>query len=140
MKKYILIILTLSLMLLAGCSHNNGQAGKGALYKQYAAQSALTVAELSNFKLSDSITVDVVMVQADTDESWKELKDSLDIRGTEGTVSWLGDIDNPACRTTWSGSPVTRVVASHSRHTVGFYRIDNEEQYDALIDYQLNNI
>lgn len=140
MKKHIFIILALQLMLLVGCSSNDGKAGKSTLYKQYASQPALTVAELSNFKLNDSITVNVVMVQADSDESWQKLKDSLDIRGTEGSVSWLGNIDNPAIRTTWNGEPVTRVVASHPRHTVGFYRIDNDEQYDALIDYQLNNI
>jgi hypothetical protein len=30
-----------------------------------------------------------------------------------------------------------RVIASLDRHTIGFYRLDTEAQYDALIDYQL---
>ena len=38
------------------------------------------------------------------------------------------------------GSPVMRVIASHDKQTIGFYHIDNEAQYDALIDYQLENI
>ena len=35
---------------------------------------------------------------------------------------------------------VVMVVASHERRTVAFYRINTEAQYDALLDYQLNNM
>ena len=28
-------------------------------------------------------------------------------------------------------------LASHARRTLAFYRLDNERQYDALLDYQL---
>jgi hypothetical protein len=30
-----------------------------------------------------------------------------------------------------------RVIASLDKHTIGIYRIDNETQYDAIVDYQL---
>jgi hypothetical protein len=80
------------------------------------------------------------MLQAESDEEWQSLCDEFDIRGEEGTLSWLGETDNPSIRTEWDNGTVMRVIASHSRRTIGLYRIDNEVQYDALIDYQLNKV
>ena len=110
------------------------------LYKRYASRQDLTVAQVSGFKLNDKIRVDVVIVVATSDAAWQRLKQELDIRGEEGTVSWLGELKQPSKRLRWNGRPLLRVVVSHKRRTVGFYRLDTEAQYDALLDYQLNNM
>ena len=119
-----------------GCSRQEPPSPDG-LYQQYAAREYLRVAQVNGFKLCDTVRIDVMMLQADDDDGWQQLMEEFNIRGDEGTVSWLGEIDHPAQRTYWTGVPVMRVIASHGRHTIGFYRIDNESQYDALIDYQL---
>ncbi len=137
MKK-LLFILMVPLMLLASCSP---EPNEGVLYHRYADRKGLTVAEIDGFPLCDSVRIDVVILQAESDEEWQSLCTEFDIRGDEeGSLSWLGTTDNPAQRTVWNGTAVMRVVASHSRHTIGIYRIDNEAQYDALIDYQRNNM
>ena len=110
------------------------------LYKRYASRPDLTVAQVSGFKLNDSVRVDVVIVVADNGTAWLRLKQELDIRGEEGVNSWLGEIKQPAKRSRWNGRPMLRVVASHNRRAVGFYRLETEAQYDALIDYQLNTM
>jgi len=110
------------------------------LYKRYASRQELNVAQVSGFKLSESQRVDVVLVVADDEAAWQKLTKELNIKGEDGVVSWLGDPKNPAQRVKWTGTSVLRVVASHSRRTVAFYRIDTEAQYDALLDYQLNNM
>ena len=89
---------------------------------------------------SATVRVDVVMLQADSDEAWREILVELSIKDTSGVTSWLGDIDEPAQRTTWDGAPVFRVIASHDKHAIGFYKLENETQYNALLDYQLNKI
>lgn len=113
---------------------------QGKLYKQYASRNDLTVAQVSGFKLNDSVRVDVVLVVADNDEAWNRLKRELDIVEKEGTSSWLGELNQPSKRVRWNGKPLLRVVASHSRRTVAFYCLNNEMQYDALLDYQINKI
>ena len=138
--KRLIINILLPLALLASCSHKTDPQSASAFYQRYAQRPDLKVAEVDGFKLCDSVRVDVVMMQAENDDAWRQLTEEFDIRGNEGTVSWLGDADNPAQRTQWSGSPVMRVIASHDKQTIGFYHIDNEAQYDALIDYQLENI
>ena len=110
------------------------------LYKRYASRQELTVAQVSGFKLSESQRVDVVLVVADDETAWQKLAKELNIKGEGGVVSWLGDSRNPAQRVKWTGSSVLRVVASHARRTVAFYRVNTEAQYDALLDYQLNNM
>jgi hypothetical protein len=113
---------------------------QGQLYKQYASRPGLTVAEVEGFKLNDSVGVDVVMLQAESDEAWQQLCREFDLRGTETVVSWLGNLQKPTQRVKWTGRPVMRVVASHKRHTIAFYRLDNERQYDALVDYQMQGM
>lgn len=115
-------------------------AAQGELYKRYASRPDLTVAQVSGFRLNDSVRVDVVLLAADDEAAWQKLKKEFGIDGTEGVTSWLGDVRQPSRRTRWSGAPVVRVVASHGRRTVGLYRLDNERQYDALIDYQLGTM
>lgn len=110
------------------------------LYKQYASRQDLTVAQVNGFKLNDNVHVNVVLVVADNETAWNLLKEEFDIRGEEGTNSWLGELKQPAKRVKWNGKTLLRVIASHTRRTIGFYRIDTEEQYDALLDYQLNKM
>ncbi|MCR5444599.1 MAG: hypothetical protein K6E96_02805 [Bacteroidales bacterium] len=138
MKKALMTMVLVAL--LAGCTHQTELPPEGALYRHYAARQDLGVAQLNGFKLSDTVRVDIVMLQAENDEAWQQLTEEFGIEGDEGTVSWLGDIDDPVQRTQWTGEPVMRVIASHSQRTIGFYRLDNEAQYDALIDYQLEKI
>jgi len=110
------------------------------LYKRYASRQDLTVAQVSGFKLNETERVDVVLVVADDDAAWQKLTKELNVKGEEGVVSWLGDTKKPEQRMKWTGAPVLRVVASHARRTVAFYRLATEAQYDALLDYQLNNM
>lgn len=136
MKKMIWIML-LPLIMLTGCSQEKKEMNVSALYQHYAERENLSVAQVSGFELNDSVCVDVVLMQADNEEAWQQLKEEFNIRGDEGTVSWLSESENPAIRTQWNGTPVMRVIASLYKHTIGIYRIDNETQYDAIVEYQL---
>lgn len=130
--KRLVIILLLLLPIVA--------MAQSKLYKSYASRQNLAVAQVSGFKLSESERVDVVIVVANTDAAWQQLSKELNVKGENGTVSWLGDIKEPSRRVKWAKKPVLRVVASPTRRTVAFYRINTEAQYDALLDYQLNNM
>ena len=110
------------------------------LYQKYAMRNDLTVAQVTGFQLNDSVKTDVVIIVADDNVAWQGLKEELDIRTTEGVTSWMGDIDKPAKRVKRSVRPAWRAMAVHDDRTIAFYRIDTEEQRDALLDYQLSNI
>lgn len=113
---------------------------QSSLYKDYASRKGYTVAQVNGFKLNESERVDVVIVVADNDAAWQQLAKELNIKGEEGSVSWLGNLQKPAQRVKWTNAPVLRVVASPARRTIAFYRLNTEAQYDALLDYQLNNM
>lgn len=131
MKK-ILILLLLLLPLAA--------TAQGELYKRYASRPDITVAQVSGFRLGDSVRVDVVLMVADNEAAWQQMKKEFKLKGQEGVESWLGDPRQPAQHVKWTGAPVVRAIASHSRRTLAFYRLDTEAQYDALLDYQLEKM
>ena len=134
MKRLLLILLPL--MLLA-CSHEEMEL---PLYQRYAPRQDLTVAQVKGFQIGDTLKTDVVLLVADDSAAWAELKAEFDIRTSEGITSWMGDIDEPANRVKRSVRPAWRAMAVHADRTIAFYRIDTEEQREALLDYQMNKL
>lgn len=135
MKRLVLILL-LPLMVLAACSHKQEEL---PLYRQYAGRQDLTAAQVNGFRLNDTVTVDVVFLVADDSTAWQRLKEELDIRASEGVTSWMGAINEPACRVKRDVRPAWRAMAIHADRTVAFYRVEDSIQYKALLDYQLDN-
>ena len=134
MKKLLLILLPL---LFLACSREKEET---PLYQQYAERQDLTVAQVSGFHLNDTVKTDVVILVADDSAAWQQLKAEFDIRTSEGVTSWMGDIDQPQQRVKGGVRPAWRAMAVHADRTVAFYRIDSEEQYEALLDYQMNEL
>ncbi len=134
MKKLLLILLPLTLL---ACSRETEET---PLYQQYAARKDLTVAQVFGFQLCDTVKTDVVILVADDSAAWQGLKEELDIRTSEGITSWMGNIEQPAQRVKRSVRPAWRAMAVHADRTIAFYRIDTEEQREALLDYQLNKL
>ena len=135
--KPLLTILLLVIMVLCSCSRESEVM---PFYRQYAPRTDLTVAQVKGFRLNDSVKVDVVILVADDTSAWQHLKEEFDIRTSEGVTSWMGDIEQPAHRVKGAVRPVWRAMAVHADRTIAFYRIDTDEQYQSLLDYQLNEI
>lgn len=134
MKRLLYILL---MILLASCSREELET---PLYQQYAARKDLTVAQVTGFQLCDTVKVDVVILVAEDSTAWAGLKEEFDIRTSEGVTSWMGNIEQPAQRVKRSVRPAWRAMAVHAERTIAFYRIDTEEQREALMDYQMNNL
>ncbi len=138
MKSLLHILLPAVFCLLAlACSR---EVEETPLYQKYAVRSDLTVAQVTGFHLNDSVKTDVVILVADDSVAWQGLKEEFDIRTSAGVTSWMGNVENPAQRVKRSVRPAWRAMAVHDERTIAFYRIDTEEQRDALLNYQLNNL
>lgn len=135
MKPLFPILFSLAL-LFAACSRDVDET---PLFTKYADRHNLTVAQVSGFRLSDSVKVDVVILVADDTETWNDLKTELNIRGQEGVTSWIGRIDNPAIRSRSGLWPLWRAMAVHDEKTVAFYRVENQRQLNALREFQIDN-
>ena len=124
-------------MLLVGCNREEATA---PLYQQYAAHKNLTVAQVFGFQLCDTVKTDVVILVADDSAAWQGLKEEFDIRTSEGVTSWMGDIDHPEQRVKRDIRPAWRVMAVHEEMTIAFYHIEDDIHYEALLDYQMNEL
>ena len=125
------------LILLVGCNREEATA---PLYQQYAAHKNLTVAQVFGFQLCDTVKTDVVILVADDSAAWQGLKEEFDIRTSEGVTSWMGDIDHPEQRVKRDIRPAWRAMAVHEEMTIAFYHIEDDIHYEALLDYQMNEL
>ncbi len=116
------------------------QGDADLLYAQYATHAELTAARVRGFRVDDTTKVDVVILVADDSTAWAYLKEELDIRTSEGVTSWLGSIQQPQQRVKRGTYPLWRAMAVHEERTVAFYRVESAAQFDALREYQLNNM
>ena len=114
--------------------------GQSSLYHRYSNRSNLTVAQVVGFRLNDTVSVDVLILVADNDKAWKQLKEEFDIRTDKGSTSWLGEPAMPARRTKWTGKACCKVIASHEKRTLCLYTINNQRDYDALLEYQFSKV
>ncbi|MCR5588982.1 MAG: hypothetical protein K6F72_05150 [Bacteroidales bacterium] len=135
--KRLALILMLSLLSLASCSHKQEEM---PLYSQYSGRQDLNVAQVSGFKLNDTVKVDVVLLVADDSAAWQGLKEEFNIRADEGITSWMGDIEQPGQRVKHGELPAWRAMAVHDERTVAFYLIEDEGEYEALLDYQMEKL
>ena len=135
--KHLALILMLPLLALASCSHKQEEM---PLYSQYSERQDLNVAQVCGFRLNDTVKVNVVLLVADDNAAWQGLKEEFNIRANEGITSWMGDIEQPQQRVKHSTLPAWRAMAVHDEKTVAFYRIEDEGQYEALLDYQMDKL
>ena len=135
MKRSLIYIMLM--LFLAGCT---AEVDETPLYSRYSARQDIAVAQVSGFQLNDSVKVDAVILVADDTAAWLGLKEEFDIRASAGVTSWMGDIDEPRQRVRRSDLPAWRVVALNEERTIAFYRIGDSVQYQALLDYQLDNM
>ncbi len=110
------------------------------LYQKYAVRSDLTVAQVTGFHLNDTVKTDVVILVADDSVAWQQMKEEFDIRTSEGVTTWMGNTDHPEQRVKRSERPAWRAMAVHADKTIAFYCIENDIQYEALLDYQMNEL
>ncbi len=134
--KRLLFILLLPLAFLS-CSR---EVEETPLYQKYAVRSDLTVAQVTGFHLNDTVKTDVVILVADDSVAWQQMKEEFDIRTSEGVTTWMGNTDHPEQRVKRSERPAWRAMAVHDDRTIAFYCIENDIQYEALLDYQMNEL
>ena len=138
MKRLVHILLPAVCCLLTFACSN--EVEETPLYQKYAVRTSLTVAQVKGFHLCDTVKTDVVILVADDSTAWAGLKEEFDIRTSEGVTTWMGNTDHPEQRVKRSERPAWRAMAVHADKTIAFYRIENDIQYEALLDYQLDEL
>lgn len=117
-----------------GRTHNDRQQ----VYNRFAERQDLAVAIIDGFKLNDTVKVDVLIIVADNDKAWNKLCTEFDIRSQKGVSTWTGKGDRPETRQKWLGKPACKAFASPAKKTICLYYIDNDTEYECLMDYQMD--
>lgn len=140
MKRIVSILIpvaVLAVAMLAGCGTKAPESAAALLYERYASRSELMVARIDGMQLNDSVKVDVVILEADSDADWQQLCREFDVRSQSGMVTWIGDPTAPQTSIPYEGGACCKVIASPARRTIGLYLLEDEVQYESLMDYRM---
>lgn len=134
----LLLALAASLLALQGCAVDSRNDMQSELYKRYASRDGLTVSQVRGMRINDSVKIDVLILVADDAKVWQDCTVEFDIRNSEGVASWIGAPAHPERRVAWDGNPCCKVIASPAKQTISIYTLQNDVEYQSLLDYQLN--
>lgn len=122
---------------LMGCGTRAAESAAELLYERYASRPELMVARIDGMQIGDSVKVDVVILEAESDAEWQQLCREFDIRSRSGMVTWIGDPATPQTSIPYEGGACCKVIASPARRTIGLYLLEDEVQYENLMDYRM---
>ncbi len=119
------------------------------LYGRYAGHDGMKAAFVRDFKLNDSVFVDVTFLEARTDSAWARLREVFNVPPPEpedtltagkSVSGWLaprGDYRAPMAEELTKND---YVVVSLGEQTVAVFQIQSDKQFEDIISYQLQLI
>ena len=119
------------------------------LYRRYANNPHLTVAHIEGFRVNDTLTLDVTVLQATDSAGWETLKKDFNIHGLAEIERDLDrDLDIVSMRLAPKKDPSlpmdttdrlnnNAVAVSRLHHTVSVFRTNTLEEQHAILYHQL---
>lgn len=122
------------------------------LYRRYAGNPHLTVAYIEDFRVNDTVAVDVTTLSALDAEGWETLRKDFNIKpipdilqeelnnGRDIIVVRMvpkSDPTQPMDTTDLSKNNVIGI--SNLQHTISIFNTDNESQQDAIMNYNFRS-
>lgn len=118
------------------------------VYRQYEANPRVEAAFLKDFRIDDSVTFDVTLLAATDEEGWDTLRCNFDIpRYSQKAVAIMDSAtasSKIAPKRDYSQPPDSNhlnndiIVFFLLRHVVCVFHIENEEQYNAMFKYLMD--
>ncbi len=131
--------------------HRVFPSGQGSdLYQTYAGNPEIQASFVKGFRVNDTMTVDVTVLEATTDSSWSLLMDDFGIPAIPEEFKELyannasvdfGLVSKCDTRTTDSDPDNNNVMASsRQRQTIWVFSTANQSQREAIISYKITEI
>lgn len=121
------------------------------LYTKYAGTEGLDVAFVKDYRVNDTVFVDVTMLEATTDSAWIMLQNDFNIpiipeeyrelvASSNSVDFWLASKDNPKDRTDTIISHNDIIVMSRQMQTICICHIENKHQAIAIMNKETHDL
>lgn len=121
------------------------------LYKQYVAVEGINATYIKDYKVNDTVFVDVTLLEAKTDSAWTVLQTDFNVpiipeeyRELVASYSsvdfWLASKNNHRDRTDTIISHNDIIVMSRQMQTICICHIENKRQSDAIVNKEIHDL
>lgn len=114
-------------------------------YQTYASQPGIRAAFIKDYRINDTVRVDVTLLEAQTDSAWTQLTDDFNAQlppdmpsPPPNTVDfWYAPHDNYShpMDTILTNNDI--IAVSHDIRTIAIFHIESEKQIDAILYHQI---
>lgn len=121
------------------------------VYKRYADMDGVDATFIKDYKVNDSVYVNVTLLEAHTDSAWTILQTDFNVpiipeeyrelvASSNSVDFWLASKDNPKDRTDTIISHNDIIVMSRQMQTICICHIENRHQSDAIMDSKTHEL
>lgn len=121
------------------------------MYKRYAKMDGVDASFIKDYKVNDTVRVDVTLLEAQTDSAWTILQTDFNVpilpeeyrelvASSNSVDFWLASKDNPKDRTDTIISHNDIIVMSRQMQTICICHIENKRQSDAIMDSKTHEL
>lgn len=120
-------------------------------YQTYANQPGIRAAFIKDYRINDTVKVNVTLLEAQTDSAWTILQTDFNVpiipeeyrelvASSNSVDFWLASKDNPKDRTDTIISHNDIIVMSRQMQTICICHIENKRQSDAIMDSKTHEL
>lgn len=121
------------------------------VYKRYADMDGVDATFIKDYKVNDTVRVDVTLLEAQTDSAWTILQTDFNVpilpeeyrelvASSNSVDFWLASKDNPKDRTDTIIIHNDIIVMSRQMQTICICHIENKRQSDAIMDSKTHEL
>lgn len=116
------------------------------IYSRYAKEEGIDAAFVKDYRVNDSVTVDVTLLEATTDSAWVNLMNDFDLGKDSGTnslnriVAWRSPNGKPTEHAQPTSPDDWGVAAVPGKKYISIFHSKNEEEITAISFYIFQNI
>jgi len=121
------------------------------VYKRYAKMDGVDASFIKDYKVNDTVKVNVTLLEAQTDSAWTILQTDFNVpiipeeyrelvASSNSVDFWLASKDNPKDRTDTIISHNDIIVMSRQMQTICICHIENKRQSDAIMDSKTHEL
>ena len=118
------------------------------VYKKYSQMDGINAAYIKDYRINDTLTIGVTLLEATTDSGWATLQEDFEVPAIQEYKEYYYDSNKVSLKLYTKSVPLYSdgdtlindlITISYYKHTIGHFVIQSEEQKRAIIFKHLDD-
>ena len=119
------------------------------VYKRYSEVEGIRATYVKDYRVNDTVTIGVTLLEAETDSGWVRLQEDfaieplppevLAILDSNGVNMWKASMSDYSVSAEKDALEYYFIAMQYCRRRLSVFEIGSREQYEAIVNYQVRN-